>query len=181
VGTRPAAEERKEGERERGRGRRRERLNREKRREESAIPFVLFLWRPRDRLVIYTSGRGQISAKDLGVTCCQRFSVFFTCSPRSSFLLLSRRSVAISLLPLCRFLFFLSAVFSSSSFFLFSRFPRLAFYPFKSYHAEGYINLFGWRVPAFGVCLSRIILRIRFLSSIEPDGMLYYASLTSMR
>jgi hypothetical protein len=31
------------------------------------------------------------------------------------------------------------------------------------------------------VCLSRIILRIRFLSSIEPDGMLYCASLTSLR
>lgn len=89
----------------------------------------------RDRLVIYTSGHDQISAKDLDVTCCQRFSVFFTCSCLP-FLLLS---------ALRRYLFF--SIVSSFSFF------PLTFYPFSSYRAKRYINLFSVRIIPFAVCV----------------------------
>lgn len=52
------------------------------RKKKSPIPSVLFL---RQRWQIRNLCDGRISAKDLGVTCSRRFSVFFTC-PCSSLL-----------------------------------------------------------------------------------------------
>lgn len=72
-----------------------EKKRKRKKEDRSPIPSVLFLRRRWQTRNLY-DGRGRISAKDLGVTCSRRFSVFFTCSC-SSFSLLKR--LAIPLLP----------------------------------------------------------------------------------